>query len=121
MDYNKINSMMNQQLTAVKVLEELLDLDAKQEHTTHAILQDDIDTLAGHVDYLKKVCDTAVALAKHYQGLEKKDDSKVVVAEIDAPGEPDEPAKEPPKAKRHRAKPKVEPEPEDDDDDDLFS
>ena len=124
MNFNGVNNLMRQQLGAIKDLEELLDLSVKPD-ATREIPQEGIDLLASHVDHLKKICETAMALAQHYQKAEKS--STVVVDPDDSDDEGETPdVKEPVKKTRvKKEKPTVpkEPEPavEEDDFEDLLS
>ena len=108
---------MRQQLGALKELEELLDLDGKQE-ANHDISKESIALLANHVDHLKKVCNAAVALAQHYQPAAKdKVKSATVVEDAEDSDGEDETTEEPKEqpAKKTRVKkataPKAEIEP----------
>jgi len=132
MDFNKVKSMMQQQIGALKNLEELLDHDAQQ-GANHDISQESIDLLMNHVDQLKKICNTAVALADHYQPQPKSQaKSTTIVADPEdsddddvdeTPEEVKEPAKKTRVKKEKPNVPKVEPEPVviEDDFDDLLS
>ncbi|GMB00899.1 hypothetical protein [Pelosinus sp. IPA-1] len=128
MNFNGVNNLMRQQLGAIKDLEELLDLDSKQD-PTHTISKEDIALFKDHVDRLKKVCETAMAISQHYQAIDK---AEAVINEADNEEEtsihPVEGAqktpstgvvKEPAKRSRTR-KAKVEPEPVEENFDDLL-
>lgn len=137
MDFNGVNSLMRQQLGALRNLDELLYV-ADTQGIPDGISTEDMDLFKDHVLRLKKVCQTASALSKHYQEIEKGTKKVAPVSvddEEDDDGEEvhplegtlkaafDDAVKEPPKEKKTRVrKQKVEPDPvEEDDLDDLLS
>jgi HAMP domain-containing protein len=70
MNTGNVNNLMNQQLKALKDIEDLLAHDAKQDvahNVAHSIKQENIDALKAYVETMKLACTTAIALAKHYE------------------------------------------------------
>ncbi|AEG59355.1 hypothetical protein [Desulforamulus ruminis] len=95
MDCNNVINFMNQQLKALKEIEDLVSHDENQA-STHSIETEDLEALKTYVETMKRAAATASELAKHYKKGAQKDT-------------PDSGTDEKPKKKRASAKKQEEP------------
>ena len=65
-NFEKIISFMNQQLGALKELDELIKFN-EEKNSGHSIDQGDIEVLKAHVEAMNSAVNTALALARYYK------------------------------------------------------
>jgi hypothetical protein len=123
MNTGNVNNLMNQQLKALKDIEDLLAHDAKQT-ATHSIKQEDIEALKTYISTMKLACNTAIALAKHYES--KTAPAKLVAdvpegSEEESEATPAAPVKDPKKKKEPKPPEPAKEEPPIDDDLDFLN
>lgn len=105
MDFNNIIGFMDQQLKALKELEELLAYDESQSQD-HTIKPENIEALKDYTATMKQAAKTAKALAEHYK---KAGNTKPVenVKEESVDAVVTEESKKAEKPKRNRTKPET--------------
>ena len=99
MDFGSVIRFMDQQLKALKDLEDLIEHNENQEQT-HGLEQEDIDSLKDYVAGMKQACSTAKTLAEHYKNAGSSQPDKTGPDQNAAGGE----EAEKPKRRRSSAK-----------------
>lgn len=102
MDFNNIIKLMDQQLKALKEIEELLAHNDEQT-PTHSINPEDIEGLKNYITTMKKAANTATALANHFENKRGTQPAKTPQAN-EATTTPDGESEKAEKPKRSSAK-----------------